>query len=216
MVDLVLSLDAAGHRGRIVALSRRGLIPRAHADFEPAPVELDESAARRPAGAVALAAQAARAEVGWRAAVDSLRPHSHRLWQSLDADQQRRFLRHARPWWDVHRHRIAPEVAADASRDGRARAGWRSSPGGSSAARDVGDGLEVEYRRRGARAPHDRALRLTCSTAPGRCTRSSRTRDPLLRSLLDAGAVTARPSRHRARGRRALARRRPHRGRWGR
>ena len=50
-------------------------------------------------------------EVGWRAAVDSLRPHSHALWQSLDDGQQRRFLRHARPWWDVHRHRIAPEVA---------------------------------------------------------------------------------------------------------
>jgi uncharacterized NAD(P)/FAD-binding protein YdhS len=38
MVDLVLSLDAAGHRGRIVALSRRGLIPRSHADFDSAPV----------------------------------------------------------------------------------------------------------------------------------------------------------------------------------
>ena len=51
------------------------------------------------------------AEVGWRAAVDSLRPHSQRLWQGLPPAEQRRFLRHARPWWDVHRHRIAPEVA---------------------------------------------------------------------------------------------------------
>ena len=38
------------------------------------------------------------------------------LWQSLDRDEQRRFLRHARPWWDVHRHRIAPEVAATVTR----------------------------------------------------------------------------------------------------
>jgi uncharacterized NAD(P)/FAD-binding protein YdhS len=52
------------------------------------------------------------AELGWRGAVDSLRPHSHALWQALDEEQQKRFLRHARPWWDVHRHRIAPEVAA--------------------------------------------------------------------------------------------------------
>ena len=42
MVDLALSLDAAGHQGRIVALSRRGLIPRSHADFDPAPIERDE------------------------------------------------------------------------------------------------------------------------------------------------------------------------------
>ena len=65
---------------------------------------------------------AAAREVGWRAAVDSLRPHSHALWQGLDDDEQRRFLRHARPWWDVHRHRIAPEVAATVARmvgDGR-------------------------------------------------------------------------------------------------
>ena len=33
MVDLVLSLDAGGYRGRIVALSRRGLIPRSPRGF---------------------------------------------------------------------------------------------------------------------------------------------------------------------------------------
>ena len=111
MVDMVLSLDAAGHRGRIVALSRRGQIPRAHADFEPAPVELDAV----PLGNVAALWRWLRrraGEVGWRAAVDSLRPHSHAIWKALDAGERRRFVRHARPWWDVHRHRIAPQVAA--------------------------------------------------------------------------------------------------------
>ena len=110
MVDVVLSLAAEGHRGEILALSRRGLIPRGHAPYDPAPVELDEV----PEGSTAkLLAWLRRrgAEAGWRAAIDSLRPHSSELWQALGRDEQRRFLRHARPWWDVHRHRIAPQVA---------------------------------------------------------------------------------------------------------
>jgi uncharacterized NAD(P)/FAD-binding protein YdhS len=115
MVDLALSLDAAGHTGRIIALSRRGLVPRGHADYEPVTVEKEEV----PTGNVRVLWRWLRrrgAEVGWRAAIDSLRPHSHPLWQSLSGDEQRRFLRHARPWWDVHRHRIAPEVAATVAR----------------------------------------------------------------------------------------------------
>ncbi|MEW2973201.1 hypothetical protein AB1A96_14835, partial [Pseudomonas juntendi] len=34
------------------------------------------------------------------------------LWCSLDAADQRRFLRHVVRYWDVHRHRIAEEVDA--------------------------------------------------------------------------------------------------------
>ena len=110
MVDVVLSLAAEGHCGEIVALSRRGLIPRGHAPYDPAPAELNSV----PEGSTAkLLAWLRRrgAEVGWRAAIDSIRPHSSALWQALGRDEQRRFLRHARPWWDVHRHRIAPQVA---------------------------------------------------------------------------------------------------------
>jgi len=110
MVDVVLSLDEARHRGRIVALSRRGLVPRAHAAFEPAPIAPSEVPQASVSGLWRWLRRRA-SEVGWRAAVDGLRPHSHMLWQSLGGLEQRRFLRHARPWWDVHRHRIAPEVA---------------------------------------------------------------------------------------------------------
>jgi uncharacterized NAD(P)/FAD-binding protein YdhS len=186
MVDLVLSLDSAGHRGRIVALSRRGLIPRSHADFDPAPVEREDV----PHGNLRALWRWLRrrsGEVGWRAAVDSLRPHSHPLWQSLDGEQQRRFLRHARPWWDVHRHRIAPEVARKVH-DMVAEARLEVVAARIIAARPAEGGLEVEFRCRGASRPQSEcfAYAFNCT---GPLHSIARTRDPLLRSLLDAGRV---------------------------
>lgn len=186
MVDLVLSLNAAGHRGQIFALSRRGLAPRGHADFDPAPVEQDEV----PSGSLRqlwrwLRGQAA--QVGWRAAVDSLRPYSHALWQSFDVEQQRRFLRHARPWWDVHRHRIAPEVADTVMwliAEGR----LEIAAGRILSARDMGDGLQVEIRRRGATESRTMgfAYAFNCT---GPLHSITHTKDPLLRSLFDTGAI---------------------------
>ena len=186
MVDLVLSLDAAGHRGRIVALSRRGLIPRAHADFEPAPVEQEEV----PSGSLRALWRWLRrrsADVGWRAAVDSLRPYSHPLWQSLNTDEQQRFLRHGRPWWDVHRHRIAPEVSQTLARmiaDGR----LEIVAGRVVSARQDDEGIEVDYRRRGASSLCSErfAFAFNCT---GPLHSMARTKDPLLRSLLDTGQI---------------------------
>ena len=186
MVDLVLSLDAAGHRGRIIALSRRGLVPRGHADYQPVFVEQEEV----PTGSVRALWRWLRqrgAEVGWRAAVDSLRPYSHPLWQSLSVDQQRRFLRHARPWWDVHRHRIAPEVAATVA---RMVAGGRLEivAGRIVSARETKMSLDVEFRRRRASAVHSMTFGygFNCTGPLHSITRS---KGPLLRSLLDAGQV---------------------------
>jgi uncharacterized NAD(P)/FAD-binding protein YdhS len=186
MVDLALSLDSAGYRGRIVALSRRGQVPRSHADFEPAPVELGAV----PGGTVLGLWRWLRrrsAEVGWRAAIDSLRPHSHALWQGLDLGQQRRFLRHARPWWDVHRHRIAPQVAArihDMVAEGR----LEIVAGRVLAANPADGSLEVEIRRRGAdRSSSERFDYVINCTGPLHVM--EQTHDPLLRGLLESGVV---------------------------
>jgi uncharacterized NAD(P)/FAD-binding protein YdhS len=105
MVDVALSLADAGFGGRMVAVSRRGLLPRAHEEPASPPYPID------PAPALMALLRAARAGSPWRAAVDSLRPHTQALWRGFGLDEKKRFLRHLRPWWDVHRHRIAPPVA---------------------------------------------------------------------------------------------------------
>jgi uncharacterized NAD(P)/FAD-binding protein YdhS len=184
MVDVVLSLDAAGHQGRIVALSRRGLTPRAHAPYEPVSVERDEV----PHGSVTglwcwLRNRAA--QLGWRGAFDSLRPHSPALWQSLDEKQQKRFLRHARPWWDVHRHRIAPEVAAVLKRlirEGR----LEIVAGRIKSMREGNRELVAGIQRRGKSEAKEQhfALGVNCTGPLGAIGRSE---DGVLRNLFDAG-----------------------------
>jgi uncharacterized NAD(P)/FAD-binding protein YdhS len=190
MVDLVLSLDAAGHQGTILAVSRRGLFPRGHADVAPAPVGPEELP---PGGVRALLRWLRRrsAEVGSRAAIDSLRPHSQALWQGLDLAQQKRFLRHARPWWDVHRHRIAPQIAATIARlvgEGR----LRIMAGRIVSARQMDGVVEVDIRRRGA-AEAQRGSFAYVFNCTGPLASIARTRDPLLRGLLDSGEVKPDP-----------------------
>lgn len=109
MVDVALMLEARGFGGRIVALSRRGLLPRRHDATDPW-----TRIAERPAiGASALVRMMRQraAAIGWRNAVDELRPFTQPMWANASPAERARFLRHLRPWWDVHRHRLAPQVA---------------------------------------------------------------------------------------------------------
>jgi uncharacterized NAD(P)/FAD-binding protein YdhS len=190
MVDVALLLDSRGFRGRLIALSRRGLAPRAHRDGLAAGPGLPE----RPleTGAALLRRVRARAAaVGWRTAVDELRPHTQGMWHAAGEAEQLRFLRHLRPWWDVHRHRLAPQVAAriDAMRaDGRLRivagklAGWARA----------GDGIALSWRPRGTdMIVTERVRRLVnCTGTQGDVTR---THEPLLRALLARGLIRPDP-----------------------
>ncbi|HYP63792.1 MAG TPA: FAD/NAD(P)-binding protein, partial [Acidocella sp.] len=117
MVDLVLALQAQGFRGPIIALSRRGLVPQAHEQVAQPWLAPDFGEAAH--GSVLALLRAVRAElraasvqnIGWRAVIDSLRPLTAPLWHGLKPQEQARFLRHLRPYWDVHRHRMAPPAA---------------------------------------------------------------------------------------------------------
>jgi uncharacterized NAD(P)/FAD-binding protein YdhS len=181
MIDVILSLQAAGFRGRTLAFSRRGLLPRAHAASEPVPVAWEEL----PKGNVLALWRWLRkrsGQVGFRAAVDSLRPHSAGLWQGWPIEQRRRFLRHARPWWDVHRHRIAPEVAARLTH--LIDAGRLEVAAGRLARHDGNTAILAT--RKGQRTVRP-WLVVNCTGPLGNIRRTS---NPLLRSMLEDGLVS--------------------------
>lgn len=190
-VDVILTLDRAGHRGPITALSRRGLAPRQHLeagpDFEAVPLP----AAR---GSALIRAVRARAEhVGWRAAIDELRPHTHTLWRLHSPEAQARFLRHARAWWDVHRHRLAPAVAARL--DAMQQSGQlRFVAGRIVEARAAADHAAVRWAARGSGAIEtiSAARVINCTGTEGDIGEA---RQPLLQALLQRGAI--RPDAHR-------------------
>jgi uncharacterized NAD(P)/FAD-binding protein YdhS len=87
----------------------------------------------------------------------------------------------------VHRHRIAPEVAETIARSiGEQR--LEVMAGRIVSAIETADGLEVEFRRRGAARSETRRFGYAFNCT-GPLHSIARSKDPLLRSLLDAGAV---------------------------
>lgn len=117
-IDVTFSLIAAGHVGPIVAVSRRGLLPRMHrrrgTPVRP-PAALPETAPSLR-GLVRQLRALVAGGADWRAVVDGLRPRTDALWADLPADDRDRFLRHLARHWEVHRHRMAPAVADEVRR----------------------------------------------------------------------------------------------------
>lgn len=198
MVDVVLALLDEGFAGPIYALSRRGLLPLGHAPSSPWDGLRIGPEDRRSLLALSRAvrrevARAGAEAVGWRSVVDAIRPLLPELWQGLDAADRRRFLRHLRPLWEVHRHRAAPPVAA-AIEAARQRGQLRILRGRLEDVAAERGRLEVRWRpRRGERSEMVEVQRVIDCTGPG--TDYSRLDEPLIRQLLADGA--ARPDANR-------------------
>ncbi len=111
-IDVLLTLDDAKFEGEITLISRHGLWPCAHPQIPPHPREPSaEILAQKTALGMLHALRQAAAKMPWHSVIDGLRPHTQAWWQSLPREQQRKVFARLFSFWNVHRHRMAPEVA---------------------------------------------------------------------------------------------------------
>lgn len=119
MADVALAAArSTGERIELHALSRHGLLPAAqstlpaHAPFDAAPLLSAASVSLRALVHTLreLAQERCARGADWRALITGMREVTPQLWQRLQPPERRRFLRHVRAYWDVHRHRLAAET----------------------------------------------------------------------------------------------------------
>jgi uncharacterized NAD(P)/FAD-binding protein YdhS len=185
MIDVALAMHSPGRN--LLAVSRRGLLPRVHGPAPPAP---PPSAPLGTPRQVLAALRAHARAVGWRSAVDSIRPATPDLWRRWNEAERRAFLRHLQPWWDVHRHRVSPAVAAQL-----AAPVWRERfavLAGRIEALDPADkGFRATIRLRGRRRPVARSFQavVNCTGLSGDLTTSRLLADLKAHGLARADAL---------------------------
>jgi len=119
MVDIVVTLRKQSHTGQLFAVSRHGLVPAAHLLplLPPQPVTLDELQPITTRNLVRtirrITKEAEVAGINWRQVIDGLRPYVSQIWQQLSLDDRATFLRHVQAYWEVRRHRLAPQIAQE-------------------------------------------------------------------------------------------------------
>jgi uncharacterized NAD(P)/FAD-binding protein YdhS len=115
------------------------------------------------------------------------------MWQTMSLPDRKRFLRHLRPWWDVHRHRMAGSVA-DRIDAARASGQLRILVGRVRDYKVTNDRAQVLYkpRQKDSLVAIEVARVVNCA-GPG--ADYDRIPDPLIRGLLRDGVARPDPLR---------------------
>ncbi len=185
-VDVALSVHEQRPDARVMAFSRTGLLPTRHvAGVEAQPMR----PAPRGSPATVLTEVRRRAGDDWRGAIDALRPQVHAIWRGWSLVEKQRFLRHLRPFWDVHRHRMAPSVAEEIDR-GLENGTFEVVAGRLESLTAVAGGVEARWVPKGGIRPVTRrfSLAVNCVGPRGEVAGAN---DPLIGQLLEAGSIRA-------------------------
>ncbi|WP_237478470.1 FAD/NAD(P)-binding protein [Lichenibacterium dinghuense] len=182
MLDAVATLHRTGHRGSVLAVSRRGLLPRPQGAFPDGFDPFADAPLPRTAVELLRVLRGGIARLspdhGWQEVADAFRARLTPMWRALPAAEQRRVARRLLPYWEVHRFRAAPQPSMLVER-------WRAE-GRLAIARAAVTGIDAEGGRLAAelggtgRRLFDAAV---ICTGPAAAVRA----DPLLRGLVEAG-----------------------------
>jgi len=206
MVDVALAAatppttpptTASVDRTTIHCISRHGLLPASQTPFSPTSFKGDRTALLRAAsfsaltlfrGVRELVDETERSGNDWREAITFIRSIAPALWQRLPLREKRRILRHVRPYWDVHRHRLAAETLAKLQQM-RRRDQLHVHAGRLLTFERIGAQVRVTWRPRGESQARTLIVdRVVNCTGPDYNAR--RSRDPLVRSLLAQGLAS--------------------------
>jgi uncharacterized NAD(P)/FAD-binding protein YdhS len=195
-VDIAMSLLNRNAQRPVTAVSRRGLLPQHHRHGAHPP-----ATGRTPAaiwGAASTVREQLRrfrqysrmlaAQGGdWREGMALLRPVTADIWLAYTEKERKRFLRHVQPYWDTHRHRLAPAVFE------RFNAALKAGVVRTLAARvrsfdESGAGITVTVQPRGsAQTTHIKATWVINCTGP--CANPHNTGNTLVNQLLKDGVI---------------------------
>ena len=194
-VDVAIELRHRGFTGTIHILSRRGLLPHSHKAHRPWLNFWNQHSPTCVRGLLRLVRdqvrEAEQQGSDWRGVINCLRQATPQIWQSLPEEEKRRFLRHARPYWEVHRHRAAPEIAQLIDQQ-RSQGKIQLHAGRITNYRENRARVEITYRERKTGEKSCLSVdRVINCTAPE--TNCRRLQDPLLNSLLAQGLVRPDP-----------------------
>jgi uncharacterized NAD(P)/FAD-binding protein YdhS len=201
MVDVASAAAASSNEQVVIhSISRHGLVPPSQTQFSHAACKGDSATMLRAASFSALtlfrsvrelADETVRRGGDWREAVTFIRSIAPALWQRLPAREKRRMLRHVRPYWDVHRHRLPSETLARLNHL-RNRQKLHVHAGRLLRFEAVGSKMRVTWRARGAHELQTLLVdRVVNCTGPDYNVR--RSSDPLIRSLLAQGLAVSDP-----------------------
>lgn len=111
-VDMIAALKAKSYAGKISVYSRRALLPAVHTEPCSYPPFLKETDLSPLALFRAVRREVKRTDAPWQAVIDSLRGQTNAIWQGWDEARRAAFMKRLFTYWNIHRHRMAPEIAA--------------------------------------------------------------------------------------------------------